>query len=148
MFTQSASPAENMTFHNINHVTKRQLFRNVTRLLFYTYCTNPFLRNDNPKIFSFLNGTISRSLTDQHFFCKLTNRYFGAYLKTFNMLQQLLVFSNCIALTFQLLHPRTPICTILYSLYTERMAQYNRFISIEFEFNCLLFSNLFLFFIV
>ncbi|MNJ52473.1 hypothetical protein D3C77_478090 [compost metagenome] len=83
---QSFSPAQHVAFHNFYDIAKRQLIRNVTRLLLYPHRTDPLFRNNDPEIFRFLYRTISCSLTDPHAFCQLANGNFRADFQSFDIL--------------------------------------------------------------
>ncbi|MNC16634.1 hypothetical protein D3C75_644930 [compost metagenome] len=114
-----------MPFDNVDHIPEGKLIGDIPRFLLDTDRADPLLRNDDAEILGLLHRAVSRSLTDNHFLRQLADRNFGANLETFDMLQQLFMLRNVIALSFQLLHPHAPICTTLYSLYTLRTAEYN-----------------------
>ncbi|MNB89560.1 hypothetical protein D3C75_365930 [compost metagenome] len=121
MLIQPVSSAEHMPLYNIYNIREGKLIGNVPRFLFNPDSADPLLRNHNAEVLSLLHRPVSRPLTHYHFLRQLAYRNFGAYLETFDMLQQLFMLCNVIALSFQLLHPHTPICTILYSLYSRNL---------------------------
>ncbi|MNC27472.1 hypothetical protein D3C75_756440 [compost metagenome] len=125
MLVQSVRTAQHMPLYDIHHIPKGQLVGDVAGFLFHPDRADPLFRNDDAEILRLLHRTVSRTLADTHFPGQLADGNFGSYLQAFNVLQQLFMFGNVIALTFQLLHPHAPICTTLYPLYTLGTQEHN-----------------------